>query len=100
MADNKARQLMDLRTLLLTSITSALGFVVALFWNDAIRSAIEKFVPQGQDVPAKFASAITVTVIVVLVIYLLFCAHRIAAQQLREITGLKNKLKKKKVRHN
>lgn len=86
---------MDFRTLLLTSITSALAFVVALFWNDAIRSAIEQFVPPGQDVAAKFASAIIVTIIVVVIVYLLFRAQRIAAQQLRELAGLPGRIKRK-----
>jgi len=79
-AEEKTRQLMNFRALLLTSITSALALVVGLFWNDAIKSAIEQFVPQGQDIAAKFASAIIVTIIVVIVVYLLFRAQRIATE--------------------
>lgn len=94
-ADEKTKQLMDLRTLMLASITSALAFVVGLFWNDAIKSAIEKLVPHGQDVIAKFISAILVTIIVMVVVYLLFRAQRIAAQQLKEITELPKRIKKK-----
>lgn len=86
-AEEKARQLMSLRTLMLTSITSALALVVGLFWNDAIKSGIEKLVPQGQDVAAKFASAIIVTVVVVIVVYLLFRAHRIATREVGELKG-------------
>lgn len=93
--EEKAKQLMDLRTLMLTSITSALALVVGLFWNDAIKSAIEKLVPQGGDVAAKFASAIIVTIIVVVVVYLLFRAQRIAAGQLREMAELKDKLRRR-----
>lgn len=80
---------------MLASITSALALVVGLFWNDAIKSAIEKLVPQGQDVIAKFISAILVTIIVVIVVYLLFRAQGIGAARLREITDLKNKLRRK-----
>ena len=89
-AQEKTKQLMDLRTLLLTSITSALAFVVGLFWNDAIKSAIEQLVPQGQGLAAKFISAIIVTIIVVIVVYLLFRAHGIASQRIR---GIKEKAK-------
>ena len=96
--EEKTKQLMDLRTLMLTSITSALAFVVGLFWNDAIKSAIEKLVPQSQDVAAKFASAIIVTLIVVIVVYFLFRAHSIAAAQLREITELKNRMRRKNIK--
>ena len=81
----KAKQLMDLHTLLLTSITSALAFVVGLFWNDAIKSAIEELVPKSQDLAAKFISAIIVTIIVVIVVYLLFRAHGIATQRIKVI---------------
>ena len=94
-AEEKTRELMDIRTLMLTSITSALALVVGLFWNDAIKSAIEKLVPQGQDVIAKFISAILVTIIVVIVVYLLFRAQRIGAAQLREIADLKNRIRRK-----
>ncbi len=94
-ARGETKQLMDLRTLMLTSITSALALVVGLFWNDAIKSAIEKLVPQSQDVAAKFASAVIVTIIVVAVVYLLFHSQRIAEQQLKTITRTVTSKKKK-----
>jgi Na+/H+-dicarboxylate symporter len=92
--EEESRHLMGFRALLLTSITSALAFVVGLFWNDAIKSAIEQLVPKGHDIAAKFISAIMVTMIVVITVYLLFRAQRLAEENLIRLAKLPKKLKK------
>ncbi len=96
--DEKTKQLMDIRTLMLASITSALAFVVGLFWNDAIKSAIEEFLPRGEGIAAKFVSAVIVTVLVVVVVYLLFRAMRIAGKQIKEVKELPRRLRKSKIK--
>jgi uncharacterized membrane protein len=68
----EAARRLDLRAMLITSIITALSFVVGLFWNDAIRSAIEMALPERDTVAAKFITAVTVTVIVVFVAWFLY----------------------------
>jgi signal transduction histidine kinase len=93
--EEKARQLMSVRTVILTSLISAFGFVLALFWNDAVRSAIEQIVPQGGTVSAKFAAAIIVTIIIAIIIYILVHSQRIAEKRLQELVKSRKPVVKK-----
>lgn len=53
-------------------ILAALGFVVALAWNDAIKSLIENIFPLDKNnLSAKFVYALIVTVIIVVATILL-----------------------------
>ncbi len=92
--EEKTKELMSVRRIVLTSLISAFGFVLALFWNDAVRSAIEQIVPQGDTLAAKFAAAIIVTIIVVIIIYLLVHSQRIAEKKLQGLTAQKPVSKK------
>ena len=89
--EEKVQKLTDIRTLVLTSIVSALALVVGLFWNDAIRAAIEQIVPAGEGLSYKFLAAIIVTIVVMIIIYILIHSQRIAQKSLED---LKNKKKK------
>ena len=51
----------------LTLISSAFAFVAALAWNEAIKALIDRYVPSGSGIYSKFAYAIIVTVVVVIV---------------------------------
>src|SRR2546428_3776419 len=51
-----------------TLITSALAFVAALFWRDSLVEVFNDIFPPGQQVFAKFATAMIVSVIAVLAI--------------------------------
>ena len=51
-------------------IVSSFAFVAALFWRDAIKSFIEKIVPEGQGLTYQFGAAIIVTIIAVGAIYI------------------------------
>ena len=78
MADDvsdKLRKMSDFRTVVLTSIISALALVVGLFWNDAVKSTIEQIVPQGEGLFYKFIAAVIATIIVVIIIYVLMRWH-------------------------
>ena len=79
--DEKIKKLSDLRTLVLTSIVSALALVVGLFWNDAIKSAIEQLLPQGEGLFYKFIAAIIVTIVVVILIFILLRWYRFAEKK-------------------
>jgi len=55
---------------MVTSLLAAFGFVLALAWNDAIKSLIEKFFPIGSgDVAIKFLYAILLTAAVAIIGY-------------------------------
>lgn len=48
-----------------TALLAAFGFVIALAWNDAVKAAIEYFVPMNkQELAFKFLYAIVVTLVV------------------------------------
>ncbi len=62
---------MDIRSAMAAMIISALGFVAALFWRDAIQAFINEFVPEGQGLAYSFMVAIIVTVIAVATIFII-----------------------------
>jgi len=61
---------LDIKSVVVSLIISAFGFVAALFWRDAIKAFINEVVPQGQGLAAQFTAAIIVTVIAVIAIYI------------------------------
>ena len=61
---------LDIKSVVVSLIVSAFGFVAALFWRDAIKAFIEEVVPQGDSLTAQFTAAIIVTVIAVAAIYI------------------------------
>ena len=83
--DEKIKKLSDMRTLAMTSIVSALALVVGLFWNDAIKSAIEQLLPQGQGLFYKFLAAVMVTVVVVIIIYIVIHSQRVAEKSIGKL---------------
>ena len=69
---------LDIRSLFISAIVTALAFVVGLFWNDAIRSTIELIIPtEGEKLYYKYITAIAVTLIVSIVAYLLYRSQKI-----------------------
>ncbi len=52
-----------------TAIISSFGFIIALFWRDAIKELIVKVVPAGEGMAYSFVAAIIVTIIAVIAIY-------------------------------
>lgn len=54
-----------------TLIISAFGFVAALSWNDAIKSAIDTLLPQEKTLIVKFMSAVLITALVVIITFLI-----------------------------
>jgi uncharacterized membrane protein (DUF106 family) len=83
--EKKIREMTDFRKLFMSSIVSALALVVGLFWNDAIRSAIEEILPQGEGLFYKFVAAVMVTVIVVLIIYFFAHSQKVAEKRMKEL---------------
>ena len=60
----------EFRKQLATLVTAAFGFVAALFWNTAIKDAINAFIPPAQTWVGETLVAIFVTFIAVLAIWL------------------------------
>ena len=90
----KVRQLLDFRTLLMYSIISALALVVGLFWNEAIKATIEQIVPKGESLFFKYLAAIAVTVIVVITVYVIMHAQKLAEKRFAKLQEELNKNKK------
>lgn len=93
--EEKVQKLSDVRMLFMTSIVSALALVVGLFWNEAIKAAIEQIVPAGEGLSYKFLAAIVVTVVVVIIIYILIHSQKIAEKSIEELKVKKKKIKEK-----
>ena len=80
---------------MITLIVSAFGFVAALFWRDAIRSAIDELIPTGQGLVYQFIVAIGVTIGAVIIIFIL--VKYVAKFSLKEkVKKVRSKIKRKK----
>ena len=75
---------LDFRGLIITSIITALTFVIGLFWRDAIMDTINQFIPLGQGLIYKYIAAIAVTAIVVVVAYTLMKMQNLKINKLLE----------------
>ena len=62
---------LNFRGFVLTILISSFGFVAALFWRDAIKELILRFVPESEGLTFYFAAAIIATIISIIVIYIL-----------------------------
>ncbi|MBI4174976.1 MAG: hypothetical protein HY517_05005 [Candidatus Aenigmarchaeota archaeon] len=94
--EEKVQKLTNVRMLFMTSIVSALALVVGLFWNEAIKAAIEQIVPGGEGLGYKFLAAVIVTIIVVIIIYILIHGQRVTEKSIEELKEELNRKKKEK----
>ncbi len=94
--EEKVQKLTNIRMLFMTSIVSALALVVGLFWNEAIKAAIEQIVPGGEGLGYKFLAAVIVTIIVVIIIYILIHGQRVTEKSIEELKEELNRKKKEK----
>ena len=62
---------LDIKGIVITMILSALGFLVALQWRDAIKSTIDILVPAGEGLTYTYTATILVTVIAVIATFVL-----------------------------
>ncbi len=76
---------MDVRGMMITAVIASLGFVMAFFWNDAIKSAIEEIIPAGGKLTYKFVAAAMVTVIVIFAVWLLVKTNEISKKHEKEL---------------
>ncbi len=62
---------MNLKNIIIGSIITALGFLVALSWRDAMQAFINSLVPSGEGVIYKFIAATIITFIVVVIAFIM-----------------------------
>ena len=83
--EEQAKQYSNFRALVLTSIMTAFGFVLALFWDDAVKSTIDLVVKSGDTLTAKYEAAIFATLIVVIIMYIILRWNRLTEKKISEI---------------
>ncbi len=64
--EEQAKKL-DLRGIIITSIITALSFVVALFWRDAISLTVNQFFPETHEIAPKYIVAVLFTLVAAVV---------------------------------
>ncbi len=70
----------DFKGAFTTAMLTAMAFVAGLFWNDAIRSAIETVIPPSDKLGAKFIAAVIVTVMVVIIGYIMIKTQELGSK--------------------
>lgn len=85
---------LDFKGVAIGSIVSAFGFVVALFWRDAIKAFIDEVIPSGEGLVYQFYAAIIVTVIAVVFIFIV--TKYISKIELKRAIEIKKELIKEK----
>lgn len=90
----EAAEKQDFKLLFMTAIITSMVFVVGLFWNDAMRSFIESFLPARDEVSAKFAAAMIVTVLVAFAVFLLYRSMKFAEYARKGIADQTSKILK------
>lgn len=92
-AEEMAKRL-DFRGTTAALIISAFGFVAALFWRDAIQALLDRIVPARDTLALQFLTAVIVTFIAVLAIYIV--TRYAEPKKTGEATGAKAKDRKAK----
>lgn len=83
---------LDFRGIILSLIIAAMAFVVGLFWRDAISETIKLLTPKGEGLLYAYIAAITATVIVVILAYILIRAQNVKIEKLvKKINGKSEK---------
>jgi len=98
MGVEKELKSLNVKTIVTTMILSALGFLVAFQWRDVIKETIEMMIPAGEGLIYKYAVAILITIIAVVITFVLikFQQANIIPDKYEEKFKKKLRLKKKK----
>ena len=62
---------LNVKTIIITTILSAFGFLVALSWRDAIQKTIDVLLPKGEGLFYNYLAALVVTIIAIIATYIL-----------------------------
>jgi len=87
---------LNIKTIVITMILSAFGFLVALSWRDAIQQTIDLLVPSGEGLVYTYMAAILVTVIAVVVTYVLIKLQKVDIIPDKYEEKVKKRIKRKK----
>ncbi|MBI2972093.1 MAG: hypothetical protein HYY37_06755 [Candidatus Aenigmarchaeota archaeon] len=87
MAQNfeEAAKKLDIRALLVSSVITALAFVVGLTWNEAIKQTIAQIVPTGESLFYSYLAAVAVTFMAVTVAYFLYRSQEVKIHNLERL---------------
>ena len=85
-----------LKEVFVTAITTALGLVVALTWNDAIQNTINTLIPPGEGLYYKYLAALVVTAGAVIAIYMMYRIQK--ANIVPDVFEERLRLQKKKLK--
>ncbi|MDD5417223.1 MAG: DUF5654 family protein [Candidatus Aenigmarchaeota archaeon] len=97
----KAVSELKIKDIVITSIITGLGLLVALTWRDAIQLTINYVVPHGEGLLYSYLAAIIITVVSVGAGYLLIRVQRLnleIARAIRDVNRNNEKVVKKSVR--
>ena len=89
----EAAKKLNVKGIIISSIITSLGLIIALFWNDAIRSAIETIIKPGDKLSMKFYAAIIVTIISAFVIYIIYKLDEVSRKHKKKIEMIIKKRK-------
>ena len=67
------------------AVITGFTLVVAFIWKDIIEEFIEVIVPPGEELFAKFITAILATILVVIMIYIILRTEKQAEKMLQQI---------------
>src|SRR3989338_742191 len=73
---------LDFRGLVISSIITALSFVVGLFWKDAIQITIDLYFKPGEGLLYIYIAAIIITIAVAVIAFLLIRSQNITIKKL------------------
>ncbi len=88
---------LNLKNIIIGSILSALGFMVALSWREVVKKAIDVIAPKGEGLIYEFFAALVITIFCAIAGYILvLLSQRSISELAKEYMRGKHKRKRKK----
>lgn len=85
---------LDIKSIVITTVLSAFGFLVALSWRDAIQKTIDRLIPPAEDLFYSYLAALLVTAVVVAATFILIrVQHTTVIPSRKERQDVKRKKK-------
>ncbi len=84
-----------IKSIIITMILSALGFLVALQWRDTIQETINRLIPPGEGLLYSYTVSIAITVGAVIVTYILLKIEKTNLMPEKRLKSHLNKIKRR-----
>ncbi len=84
-----------IKSIIITMILSALGFLVALQWRDTIQETINRLIPPGEGLLYSYTVSIAITIGVVIVTYILLKVEKMDLVPEEKLKNHLNRIKKR-----